>query len=67
MHNECSGVSWTLPVTGCAPMARPFNDHCVTCRRSPRGRVADLTLASFVALGGELQTGCFYATLSIGR
>ncbi|HUJ05369.1 MAG TPA: hypothetical protein VLX31_04570 [Streptosporangiaceae bacterium] len=67
VHNECSGVSWTLPVTGCAPMARPFNDHCVTCRRSPRGRVADLTLASFVALGGELQTGCFYATLSIGR
>jgi len=67
VRNECSGVWWTLPVTGCAPMARLFSDHCVACRRSPRGRVADLTLASFVALGGELHDGCFYTTLSIGR
>jgi len=65
--NECTRFSWTLPVTGCVPMARLFSDHCVTCRRSPRGRVADLTLASFVALGGELETGCFYTTLTIGR
>jgi hypothetical protein len=67
VRNECSHLSWTLPVTSCAPVARLFNDHCATCRTSPRGRVADLTLASFVALGGELQAGCFNATLTIGR
>jgi hypothetical protein len=67
VRNECTGVAWTLPVTGCAPVARLFNDHCVTCKTSPRGRIADLTLASFVALGGELEQGCFNATLTIGR
>lgn len=67
VRNECTGISWTLPVTGCAPMARLFNDRCVTCQISERGRVADLTLASFVALGGELEDGCFNATLTIGR
>ncbi len=56
-----------LPVTGCAPVARLFNDRCLTCGTSPRGRVADLTLASFVALGGELERGCFNATITVGR
>jgi len=56
-----------LPVTGCAAIARLFNDRCVTCGTSPRGRVADLTLASFVALGGELERGCFNATIRMGR
>ena len=67
IRNECTGISWTLPVTGCAPIARLFNDRCVACQNSDRGRVADLTLASFVALGGELDAGCFNATLTIGR
>lgn len=67
VRNECTGISWTLPVTGCAPMARLFNDMCFACANSPRGRVADLTVASFVALGGELADGCFHATLTIGR
>ena len=67
VRNECTGISCTLPVTGCAPMARLFNDRCVACANSPRGRIADLTVASFVALGGELEDGCFSATLTIGR
>jgi hypothetical protein len=67
VRNECTNIGWTLPVTGCAPAARLFNDHCVACKISPRGRIADLTLASFVALGGELEQGCFNATLTIGR
>ena len=67
VRNECTGISCTLPVTGCAPMARLFNDRCVACANSPRGRVADLTVASFVALGGELEEGCFSTTLTIGR
>jgi hypothetical protein len=67
VRNECTNIGLTLPVTGCAPTARLFNDRCVACKTSPRGRVADLTLASFVALGGELEQGCFSATLTIGR
>lgn len=67
VRNECAGIAMTLPVTGCAPVARMFNDRCVACQASPRGRVADLTLASFVALGGDLEAGCFNATLTIGR
>jgi hypothetical protein len=67
VRNDCGGASCVLPVTGCAAVARLFNDRCVTCGTSPRGRVADLTEASFVALGGELDKGCFNATITIGR
>ena len=67
IRNECSGSACALPVTGCAAIGRLFNDRCVTCGTSRRGRVADLTLASFVALGGELERGCFNATITISR
>ncbi len=67
VKNECTGLDCMLPVTGCAPVARLFNDRCVTCGTSPRGRIADLTMASFVALGGELDRGCFNATITIGE
>jgi len=67
VRNECTKRETALTVTGCAPVARLFNDRCVTCDTSPRGRVADLTMASFVALGGELDRGCFNATITIGR
>jgi hypothetical protein len=64
--NDCTGSSCLMPVTGCAPIGRLFNDRCLTCGTSPRGRVADLTPASFIALGGELERGCFNATITIG-
>ncbi len=67
IRNDCTGTSCLMPVTGCAPIGRLFNDRCVTCGTSPRGRVADLTLASFIALGGELERGCFNATITIGE
>jgi hypothetical protein len=67
VRNDCNSASCVLPVTGCAAIARLFNDRCVTCGTSPRGRVADLTEASFVALGGELEMGCFNVTITIGR
>jgi hypothetical protein len=67
IRNDCTGTTCVLPVTGCAPVVRLFNDRCLTCGTSPRGRVADLSLASFVALGGELERGCFNATIAIGR
>jgi hypothetical protein len=67
VRNDCSGQDCLVPVTGCAFIARFFNDRCVTCGTSPRGRVADLTLASFIALGGDLEQGCFNATITIGE
>ncbi len=67
VRNDCTGSSCLIPVTGCTPIGRLFNDRCVTCGTSPRGRVADLTLASFIALGGELERGCFNATITIGE
>ena len=67
VQSDCTGTSCLMPVTGCAPVARLFNDRCVTCGTSLRGRIADLTLASFVALGGELERGCFNATITIGQ
>jgi hypothetical protein len=67
VQSDCTGAASLVPVTGCAPVARLFNDRCVTCGTSQRGRIADLTLASFIALGGELERGCFNATITIGQ
>jgi hypothetical protein len=67
VRNDCTGTDCLVPVTGCASIGRLFNDRCVTCGTSPRGRIADLTLASFIALGGELERGCFNATITIGE
>ncbi len=67
ISNNCTGADSLVPVTGCATIARMFNDRCVTCGTSPRGRIADLTMASFIALGGELERGCFNATITIGE
>ncbi len=67
VRNECTGNSRLLPVTSCGVAARLFCDRCVCCGISPRGRVADLALASFAALGGELERGCFSATITIDR
>ena len=66
VRNDCAGWSRLLPVTGCGAVARLFSDRCLTCGTSPRGRVADLTLASFIGLGGDLERGCFNATIEVG-
>jgi hypothetical protein len=66
VRNECTGTTRVLPVSGCAATAQVFCDRCVTCGTSPRGRVADLPMASFAALGGDLERGCFNATVSLG-
>jgi hypothetical protein len=64
IRNECAGRSAVLPVTRDGAMAREFCDRCVQCGTSPKGRVADLTMAAFVELGGNLEDGCFNATLT---
>jgi hypothetical protein len=65
IHNQCADRSAVLPVTSCGAAARLFCDRCVQCGTSPRGRIADLTMTAFVELGGELEAGCFNATLTI--
>ncbi|MGH3158339.1 MAG: hypothetical protein ACRDNF_17445 [Streptosporangiaceae bacterium] len=66
VRNDCAKRSRTLPVIGSAATARMFCDRSVSCGPSPRGRIVDLTLASFVELGGELDEGSFNATIEIG-
>jgi hypothetical protein len=66
IRNDCAQRSRELPVTSCGAAARLFCDRCVTCGTSPRGRVADLTMSAFVDLGGDLDRGCFNATIMIG-
>ena len=65
IRNECADRAAVLPVTSGSSSARQFCDRCVTCGTSPRGRVADLTMAAFVELGGNLEDGCFNATLTL--
>jgi hypothetical protein len=65
VRNECSDMSAVLPVTSCGAAARLFCDRCVACDTSPRGRIADLTMTAFVELGGNLEDGCFNATLTM--
>lgn len=65
LRNECTGRMAVLPVTGDGALARQFCDRCVECGTSPKGRVADLTMAAFVELGGNLEDGCFNATLTM--
>jgi hypothetical protein len=65
VRNECTGRAAVLPVTGDGGRTRQFCDRCVACGTSPRGRVADLTMAAFAELGGDLENGCFNATLTL--
>ncbi|WP_328594260.1 hypothetical protein [Actinomadura macrotermitis] len=64
--NQCTGHLGAVPVTECGCVAARYCDRCVECGTSPRGRVAELTPAAFVGLGGELETGCFNAFLFHG-
>jgi hypothetical protein len=64
VRNECTGRTAMLPVTSESAAARQFCDRCLECGTSPKGRVADLTMAAFAELGGNLEAGCFNATLT---
>ncbi|MEU5881149.1 hypothetical protein [Spirillospora sp. NPDC047279] len=66
LHNECSGRTVAVPVIECGCAAARFCDRCVECGTSPRGRLVELTPAAFVALGGDLDAGCFNAILRTG-
>jgi hypothetical protein len=66
VRNDCTGLSRVLPVLGPADIARLFCDRSVSCGPSPRGRIVDLTVTSFVELGGELDEGNVNVTIEIG-
>ncbi|HEX6467928.1 MAG TPA: hypothetical protein VF069_02455 [Streptosporangiaceae bacterium] len=66
IRNECTGRTATMPVTQCGCTAARFCDRCVTCGTSPRGRIVELSPASFVDLGGDLDEGCFNVTVRVG-
>jgi len=66
LRNDCAEQTRVVPMTSCGATARLFCDRCVTCGTSRKGRIADLTMAAFVELGGALEVGCFNATMMIG-
>jgi hypothetical protein len=65
VRNECADWTQVLPITSCGAMSRLFCDRCVECGTSPKGRIADLTMAAYVELGGNLETGCFNASMTV--
>ncbi len=66
VRNDCTGASGAIRVTACGSAASRFCDRCLTCGMSPRGRIVELTMTSFVELGGELHNGCFNTTIRVG-
>ncbi|MBP2708378.1 hypothetical protein JOL79_31825 [Microbispora sp. RL4-1S] len=66
VRNLCDDRSSTLPVVACGCVAGRFCDRCLECGTSPRGRIVELSAASFVALGGDLIKGCFNARIGLG-
>ncbi len=66
VRNDCTGESGAVQVIACGSAASRFCDRCLTCGISPRGRIVELTMTSFVELGGELHNGCFNTTMRIG-
>lgn len=67
LRNECTGMRAAMHVVGCASAGSRFTDRCVTCGTSPRGRLAELTALSYVDMGGELDQGCFNASIQVGE
>ncbi|GAB3211061.1 hypothetical protein ACQEU5_07595 [Marinactinospora thermotolerans] len=66
LRNDCTGRSAALQVIACGSATARFCDRCATCGSEERGRIAQLTLTSFIALGGLPEAGCFNATLTVG-
>ncbi|MBO3745954.1 hypothetical protein J5X84_07735 [Streptosporangiaceae bacterium NEAU-GS5] len=66
VRNVCSGRANLLPIVACGCVAGRFCDRCVECGTSPRGRVAELSAAAYVELGGELTKGCFNTRIGLG-
>ncbi|WP_084962779.1 hypothetical protein [Thermoactinospora rubra] len=66
VHNVCGNRSGNVPIVACGCVAGRFCDRCVECDTGARGRIAELSPAAFVELGGELAKGCFNARVGLG-
>ncbi|MFI6297648.1 hypothetical protein ACIBEJ_39060 [Nonomuraea sp. NPDC050790] len=66
VKNLCTTRSANVPIVACGCLAGRFCDRCVECGTSPRGRITELSPATFVELGGELTKGCFNAQIGLG-
>lgn len=66
VENLCTDRRSVVPIVACGCVAGRFCDRCVECDTSPRGRIVELSPASFVELGGELTRGCFNARIGLG-
>ncbi|WP_017559287.1 hypothetical protein [Nocardiopsis baichengensis] len=66
VRNDDTGVAGVFPVLNCASAASRFCDRCRDGTGDTSGRLAELTLPAFVALGGRPEAGCFAATMEAG-
>ncbi|MEU3019876.1 hypothetical protein ABZ635_21060 [Nocardiopsis sp. NPDC007018] len=65
LRNDCTGDTAVVPVVDCAAADSWLCDLCPSCGSQSAGRLASLTMTSFVALGGRLEAGCFNATMTV--
>jgi hypothetical protein len=67
IHNLCRpGEYAAVAVTACGVTAAGFSDTCTSCSEGEtRPRIAELTLAGFVALGGIPEAGGFTARITV--
>ncbi|GHC72832.1 hypothetical protein GCM10007079_06300 [Nocardiopsis terrae] len=67
LRNDCTRDTAVVPVVGCAAADSWLCDLCPACGSQSAGRLASLTMTSFVALGGRLEAGCFNATMTVAE
>jgi hypothetical protein len=65
VRNACADRSAIVSVVECGCVAARYCDRCVECGTSERGRIVELTAASFVDLGGDLDAGCFNVMVTV--
>ena len=65
VRNACADRSAVVPVVQCGCVAARYCDRCTACGTSQRGRIVELTAASFVDLGGDLDAGCFNVVVTV--
>ncbi|RNL85832.1 hypothetical protein [Halostreptopolyspora alba] len=66
LRNDDTGDNAVVPIVACGAPAAHFCDRCAAGASAESGRLARLTLLSFVALGGDPEVGCCNATMTTG-
>ncbi|MBB4935090.1 hypothetical protein F4561_005984 [Lipingzhangella halophila] len=66
LRNDDTGDNGVVPIVACGSTLAHFCDRCAAGDTGQSGRLARLTLLSFVALGGDPDAGCCNATMATG-